>query len=134
MGEKLIHIASQKLTETLLFLFNLGGQAMKMLGEVGETFLIMALQKLKQALLVFNLLWYALKKIDQDFSSDQETRSETLRRRIKLGASIVLSLAVGLVFLLRKGKMMKAPGKDCRISRRSFEENPRGYFRNLRGK
>ncbi|KAK1273200.1 hypothetical protein QJS04_geneDACA023307 [Acorus gramineus] len=123
------------LTETLLFLFNLLGQAMKKLGEVGQTFLIMALQKLKEALLLlFNLLWYALKKIDQDFSSDQETRSETLRRRIKLGALVVLPLAVGLVFLLRKGKMMKAPGKDCRISRRSFEQNPRRYFRNLRGK
>ncbi|KAF9624435.1 hypothetical protein IFM89_011443 [Coptis chinensis] len=31
-------------------------------------------------------------------------------------------------------KMMKAPGRDAKIKRRDFENNPRGYFRDLRGK
>ncbi|KAL9319407.1 hypothetical protein ACSQ67_015924 [Phaseolus vulgaris] len=32
----------------------------------------------------------------------------------------------------RGGRTMKAPGRNCRISRNSFERNPRAYFRNLR--
>uniref|UniRef100_A0A0V0GUD1 Putative ovule protein n=1 Tax=Solanum chacoense TaxID=4108 RepID=A0A0V0GUD1_SOLCH len=31
-----------------------------------------------------------------------------------------------------RGRMMKAPGRNCRMQRSTFESNPRGYFRNLR--
>ncbi|KAL5723272.1 hypothetical protein ACHQM5_006689 [Ranunculus cassubicifolius] len=31
------------------------------------------------------------------------------------------------------GKMMKAPGRDYRMPRANFENNPRSYFRGLRG-
>ncbi|KAH7839786.1 hypothetical protein Vadar_008894 [Vaccinium darrowii] len=34
----------------------------------------------------------------------------------------------------RPVRMMKAPGRDYRMPRHVFEENPRSYFRNLRGK
>ncbi|KAJ8574352.1 hypothetical protein K7X08_026157 [Anisodus acutangulus] len=29
-------------------------------------------------------------------------------------------------------RMMKAPGRNCRMPRSTFESNPRSYFRNLR--
>ncbi|XAR55946.1 hypothetical protein NMG60_11036199 [Bertholletia excelsa] len=34
----------------------------------------------------------------------------------------------------RSGKTMKAPGRDYRMLRAEFEENPRAYFRGVRGK
>ncbi|KAK1306943.1 hypothetical protein QJS10_CPA10g01773 [Acorus calamus] len=132
MGGNFIEIASKKLTETLHFLFNLGGQAMKKIDksetlrrwtDVGETFIVMALQKLKGLLLMaVETSWSGL----------------TPNSGIMLGASVVLAVAVGWMFLGKgkgmKGKTMKAPGRCYRIPRRSFEENPRGYFRNLHGK
>ncbi|KAK1273196.1 hypothetical protein QJS04_geneDACA023303 [Acorus gramineus] len=137
MGENFIGIASKKLTETLHFLFNLGGQAMKKIDEVfppqtrsetlqrwtdvGETFIFMALQKIKEGLL---LLFHLV---------ETSWSGSTPNRLIKLGASVVLAVAVGWMFL-GKGKTMKAPGRDYRISRRSFEKNPKGYFRNLHEK
>ncbi|OIT36865.1 hypothetical protein A4A49_36404 [Nicotiana attenuata] len=32
----------------------------------------------------------------------------------------------------RWGKTMKAPGRNCRMPRNTFESDPRSYFRNLR--
>ncbi|KAL5723273.1 hypothetical protein ACHQM5_006690 [Ranunculus cassubicifolius] len=34
----------------------------------------------------------------------------------------------------RSVKMMKAPGRNCRIPRAGFEKDPRAYFLDLRGK
>jgi len=31
----------------------------------------------------------------------------------------------------RRGRTMKAPGRNCRILRDNFERNPKAYFRNL---
>ncbi|KAK1296009.1 hypothetical protein QJS10_CPB15g01655 [Acorus calamus] len=65
---------------------------------MGENFIDIALQKLKEALLFLcNLGGYALKKIDEVFPP--ETRSETIHHWIDVGKSLVLPVAVGLVVL-----------------------------------
>ena len=52
---------------------------------------------------------------------------------------ISVAVAVGLLWKLCcsssfGGKTMKAPGRDYRINRSDFQRNPRGHFRDLRGK
>ncbi|KAG2307649.1 hypothetical protein Bca4012_083358 [Brassica carinata] len=50
----------------------------------------------------------------------------------------VIGLVIALViafFWMRSGPTMRAPGGNGRrISRNSFEKNPKGYFRDLRKK
>lgn len=62
-----------------------------------------------------------------------------LRHWLELIAPFLLILAIVLLCCpmcccgsRRKGKMMKAPGRDNRISRNAFQSNTRSYFRDLR--
>lgn len=47
---------------------------------------------------------------------------------------LVIAIA-GILFWMRSGPTMRAPGGNGRrIPRKSFEKNPKGYFRDLRKK
>ncbi|KAK3127643.1 hypothetical protein QOZ80_7AG0576270 [Eleusine coracana subsp. coracana] len=75
-----------------------------------------------------------------------ETRSETLRRWLYVGVTVVLPAALVLFCLARcccrcccaaraarRRGMMAAPGRGgARMRRGVFEDDPRGYFRDLR--
>ena len=93
-----------------------------------------------------NTVDFFTKKFDELLPPD--TRDETLKHWLHVGLTIVLPILLILLFLYCccrcccrcccfrvARKMMKAPGRnDTLIPRNSFEANPRGYFRNLRGK
>ncbi|XP_010936430.1 uncharacterized protein [Elaeis guineensis] len=75
------------------------------------------------------------------------TRAETLNRWLHVGLTVVLPVALSLLFLYyccrcccrgggaagrAAGRMMKAPGRGGRLMpRASFEGNPQSYFRDL---
>ncbi|KAL4200876.1 hypothetical protein AMTRI_Chr02g213330 [Amborella trichopoda] len=61
----------------------------------------------------------------------------------QLGVVKIIGLAIVVILMLvvfikacsyccKCGKTMKAPGRNMRIFRSRFEQNPRGYFRQLR--
>ncbi|KAJ7953942.1 Regulator of nonsense transcripts 3B like [Quillaja saponaria] len=55
-----------------------------------------------------------------------------------IGAAVAISLVGGVIYLLsgsgseKSRKTMKAPGRDYRIFRDDFEDDPAAYFRDLR--
>ncbi|KAH7840248.1 hypothetical protein Vadar_014691 [Vaccinium darrowii] len=86
-----------------------------------------------------------LKKLDEVFPP--ETRGEDLKHWLIVAAPFIIAAVVLIACLWcccrcccrgggrgRAVRMMKAPGRDYRMPRHVFEENPRSYFRNLRGK
>ncbi|PIN11050.1 hypothetical protein CDL12_16359 [Handroanthus impetiginosus] len=100
-------------------------------------------EKLKEALLAVEngrakvLAWF-------DGVFPPETRGEKIRHWFHVAqpyliAAVVLTLVVYFCRCCcggprggRRVKMMKAPGKNHRMPRRDFENNPKGYFQNLR--
>ncbi|XP_038975504.1 uncharacterized protein LOC120106603 [Phoenix dactylifera] len=82
-------------------------------------------------------------KVDQLFPP--ATRAETLHRWVHVGLTVVLPVALAVLFLFyccrccccrnggrAAGKMMKAPGRGGPLMpRASFESNPQAYFRGL---
>lgn len=68
--------------------------------------------------------------------SDNEKR-DTSTFEIAMAVIGVVGAIAGLFSGMGSGpemKTMKAPGKDGRIFRKSFESDPKGYFQNLRKK
>lgn len=68
--------------------------------------------------------------------SDNENR-DTSTFEIAMAVIGVVGAIAGLFSSMGSGpemKTMKAPGKDGRIFRKSFESDPKGYFQNLRKK
>ncbi|CAI9096423.1 OLC1v1032570C1 [Oldenlandia corymbosa var. corymbosa] len=110
-----------------------------------EEFVKMVLEKLKEAWVAMENLWgQLLGWMDKVFPP--ETRSEKIRHWVHLGVPILMGLVLVYLFYRcckcccgsrpRRGggynKMMKAPGRNCRMPRNVFESNPKAYFRNLR--
>ncbi|OIT36375.1 hypothetical protein A4A49_10463 [Nicotiana attenuata] len=70
------------------------------------------------------------------------TTKEKMSNWMKKSPLSFTNISIGSVLILLfywcckgKGKTMKAPGKkNARISRSSFESNPKSYFRDLRSK
>lgn len=105
-----------------------------------------AMEKLKEVLVIIQSFCESLiSKADEVFPP--ETREEKIRHWIHLATPYMI---LGVVLLLvvcccrccccrRRGsggmvKMMKAPGRNYRMPRHTFESDPRSYFRGLRGK
>nr|GLL32115.1 hypothetical protein Saspl_010887 [Ipomoea trifida]GMD13521.1 SAM and SH3 domain-containing protein [Ipomoea batatas]GMD21124.1 SAM and SH3 domain-containing protein [Ipomoea batatas] len=102
-------------------------------------------EKLKEFLqTIQNLGGEALQWFDQIFPP--ETREDTIIHWVQVALPYLIA-AVVLTLLIcccrccccccRRGRgglgrMMKAPGRNCRMPRSAFEANPRSYFRNLR--
>ncbi|KAH6798679.1 hypothetical protein C2S51_035163 [Perilla frutescens var. frutescens] len=110
-----------------------------------EEVMKLVVEKLKEALLaVENWGAEALGWFDDVFPP--ETRGDTVSHWFHVAlpwiiAAVVLTVVICLCRCCCKCccgggggrvRMMKAPGRNCRMPRSAFESNPRGYFRNLR--
>ncbi|CAA0825562.1 Unknown protein [Striga hermonthica] len=67
-----------------------------------------------------------------------ETRVEKICQWIQVAKPyLIAAVVLWLVFRLFSGggggKTMKAPGRNYRMRRSTFESNPKGYFSDLRG-
>ncbi|KAG2705482.1 hypothetical protein I3843_05G048600 [Carya illinoinensis] len=75
-----------------------------------------------------------LYKDDSAAAEDDDASAEIIGAVLVLAFVFLLAyVAVTLCFGSSK-KTMKAPGKDTRIPRGKFEQNPKQYFLNLRKK
>ncbi|XXG75347.1 hypothetical protein AAC387_Pa07g3872 [Persea americana] len=118
------------------------------------------LEKLHEFLVLLQNLWTCLlKKFDEVFP--HETRAEKIKHWLQIGWPVGLGLAAVLLLLCvccfcpgwlrsccgswlgccrrcfccccgRRGKMMKAPGRDYLMPRDDFESDPGSYFIDLR--
>ncbi|KAK4410424.1 hypothetical protein Sango_0115400 [Sesamum angolense] len=110
-----------------------------------EELMMMVVEKLKAALLALeNLGSEALAWVDRVFPP--ETRGDKIHHCLHVAlpyliAAVVLAVVVCFCRCCcgccqgRSGgrvRMMKAPGRDCRMPRHVFESDPKGYFNNLR--
>lgn len=116
--------------------------------EMGDNIINTLKEKLQELLLALeNFGNYLLNSFDKLFPP--ETREDKIRHWLHVATPylIVAVIVVTVFFLCRcccpccccggrrsSIKMMKAPGRDYRMPRHKFESNPRGYFRDLRGK
>ncbi|CAK9142454.1 unnamed protein product [Ilex paraguariensis] len=105
-----------------------------------------ALEKLKEVLLMLeNFGGYFMGWFDKVFTRERETRGKQLHHWLQVNYKPFV--ITGLVLLVtlwictkcccqrnKAVKTMKAPGRNHRMSRSSFESDPKSYFRGLRGK
>ncbi|KAL7181574.1 hypothetical protein ACSBR1_040465 [Camellia fascicularis] len=116
------------------------------MGEV-EKWMNIVMDKLKELLVVLEDFGSSLiAKLDEVFPP--ESRGDQLRHWLHVATPFLIASAVLLIMCLccrccccccsrgrgRGVRMMKAPGRNYRMPRSTFESNPRAYFRDLRGK
>ncbi|KAF8008136.1 hypothetical protein BT93_K1966 [Corymbia citriodora subsp. variegata] len=78
-------------------------------------------------------------KESSDTTLAKESSSTAALAAGAIAGAAILALGAGVVSMMGESskpseeeKTMKAPGRDMRIPRRTFEENPKAYFENLR--
>ena len=139
----------EKLKEALLMLENVGGQFLLAIVKFVWQLLLTLLNFAKEIHKKSTSILANFVKMLSDWLLERipqlpliSTAKDKLNSWMQKSPLSFTNISIGFVLILLfhwcckgNGKTMKAPGKkNARISRRSFESNPKSYFRSLRSK